>query len=249
MSTFDVDPALLNFGVGDVALDAPTCVQWPMTCWEPPDDPDVARILWEGACEFVWAVTGRRVGICTYRAWFGQPSSGETCLPSPALVGGRWYNVLSSPVDCHRLRLDPGPVTFVHEVTVDGRPYSAWRLSGDWLISTGGCWPAQAQWGPRTHVVWSAGVEPPAVCLSAAAEVADELVRACGGDPSCRLPSNVVSITRQGVTVQMGDPAALLDKGLTGMPRVDMAIRALNPNTLSVRSQVFSPDFARPVWG
>lgn len=223
-----------------------------MECWDPPEDPVVAAALWSAACDAVWALTGRQVGVCTYQSYYGPTpgAGGESCLPSPALYGGRWFNVMASPNDCCRLRLYPGPVVSVAQVKLDGIVTSGWFLAGDWLISTRGCWPADVVCGvPRVHVEWTAGVAPPPVCLYAAAELADELKKACVGDPGCRLPSNVVSVTRQGVTVNMADPTALLDQGLTGLARVDLAIRTLNPSKLASRPRAYSPDAPRQVRG
>ena len=50
------------------------CDVWPMTCWTPPEDEDLANLLWGAACDAVWALTGRRVGVCTFDAYYGvQP--------------------------------------------------------------------------------------------------------------------------------------------------------------------------------
>lgn len=227
------------------------CTEWPMTCWTPPEDPAIAAMVWEGACDAVWALTGRRVGQCTYEAYYGlQPGVGGACMPSPLLYRGRWYNIVGSLTDCCRLRLDPGPVVSVEEVTVHGAPTTAYVRAGSELISTAGCWPTEVWCGlPPVHVSWTAGLAPPPVALFAAAELADELVKACAGDSSCRLPANVIAVTRQGVTVQLGDPTLLLEQGMTGLPRVDMAIRTLNPAKLVAPSAILSPDAPRRVLG
>lgn len=61
--------------------------------------------------------------------------------------------------------------------------------------------------------------------------LAEQLLRSFTGD-SCQLPERVTSITRQGVSWTMIDTMDFLDKGLTGMARIDQwiaLIRRLYP--------------------
>jgi hypothetical protein len=117
---------------------------------------------------------------------------------------------------------------------------------GDDLVRTDGSWwPAEVRCVPRIYVEWRGGLPVPPLASMAAAEVADELVKACDGDASCRLPSNVITLTRQGITLNFIDPAVLLDAGLWGLPRVDAAIRTFNPSHLAQRSVALSPDRPR----
>jgi hypothetical protein len=227
------------------------CDPWPMTgCWTPPPTMATALVdeVWTAACDAVWSLTGGRLGVCSYTAWFGTDSPGDNCLPVPVLWRGAWYNLMLGPGgDCCRVRLDPGPVLSVTQVLLDGALYADWALDGDWLVNLNGCWPVE--WPcqlRRFRVSWRAGEPVEGIALLAAGEMAEELTRACSGDPSCRLPSNVTTITRLGVTITLGDPSLLLSQGFTGMPLVDLAIRTYNPAHLVARSRVYSPDVARP---
>lgn len=251
MTDFEVPVGTVRaVGVAPTLSRSAPCDSWPMTCWTPPEDEATAELLWEAACETVWAVTGRRVGICEQRAWFSMPGPiGENCLPVPLLWRGRWYNVPEGPLpECCKLTL-PGPVDAVTRVEVDGVAFTGYRLVGDILVTTSGlCWPPDVVCGvPRIYVEWRAGRPVPTVCLLAAAEVATELAKACNGDVSCRLPSNVVALVRQGISLNFVDPAVLVDAGLWGLARVDAAIRALNPAHLPQRSAVYSPDAPRMI--
>jgi hypothetical protein len=241
-----------------------TCEPWPVPpgCSWPPAQPtswpgtpedweQLTGDLWTSAAETVWALTGRRLGVCLVRAAWGLTAQ-RTCLPEPWLYEGRWYNAWPSATPCCEVRLDSplGAVLDVVEVFVDGEalPESAWVLDGPerLLTADASCWPVGTWCEPRRMVVtWLAGQSPPTLALLATGELAGELVAPCVGG-TCRLPSNVTSVTRQGVTVTLGDPAALLAEGLTGLPMLDLAIRTFNPARLPMRSRVFSPDVPRP---
>jgi hypothetical protein len=77
-------------------------------------------------------------------------------------------------------------------------------------------------------------------------ELACELLAGLTG-ADCRLPSNAVAITRQGVTVDLGDVRTLFEMGRIGLPISDAFLRSVNPNHLQSRSMVYSPDLARRV--
>lgn len=54
-----------------------------------------------------------------------------------------------------------------------------------------------------------------------------------------------VSVTRQGVTVQLSDPTTFIGQGLLGLPLADQLILTANPGHLRTRSAVYSPDLPR----
>lgn len=247
----------------DLAPEAITlgCDPWdvPPGCRWPPDKPAswtdqvswdaLVADVWESATDVVWALTGRRFGVCTIAEEF-RLTTQDSCLPVPLLWRGQWFNSLATPGwPCCEVRLDPGPVIEVLEVRVDGVVLdpAEWVLDGNRLSTAdGSCWPftlpcEQA----RMVVAYTFGTAPETLLLLAAAAVATEVIAPCTGGV-CTLPGNVVAVTRQGVTVQLGDPAFLLQAGLTGVPLLDLAIRTYNPNRLAVRSRVFSVDVPRP---
>jgi hypothetical protein len=77
--------------------------------------------------------------------------------------------------------------------------------------------------------------------MSAAKTLAGEYAKACLGQ-DCQLPSRVVNIARQGVTVSLQDIDTLLRDGFTGIVTVDQVIHQLNPHSLKSRTRLYSPD-------
>lgn len=95
-----------------------------------------------------------------------------------------------------------------------------------------GCWYIQYFWGQPI----------PADGQLAALDLATELCKAFAGDSTCSLPSRTTSIARQGITALVADPLTFLEKGLTGIPTVDLFIISANPYGLRRRASVISPD-------
>lgn len=135
------------------------------------------------------------------------------------------------------------PVVEVTEVKVDGEvvPADRYRVdnrsslvlmpqAGDQLRA----WPrTQRLDRPTTEdgtwsVTFSAGVEPPAGGVHACAVLAAELAMSCHPDlrDRCQLPRNTITASSKGRTVAMVDPAQLAERGETGLPLVDMWVRA-----------------------
>jgi hypothetical protein len=91
------------------------------------------------------------------------------------------------------------------------------------------------------EVTYRHGIDPPEIGRSAAAQLACELYRACNGQ-ACQLPSNVVKIQRQGVTVDRNVILAFLDpKKPSGMAAVDLFL-AMPGVRRTRRPAVWSPD-------
>lgn len=86
------------------------------------------------------------------------------------------------------------------------------------------------------------GFDPPAGGVLAAQVLAAELAKAATPGMTSRLPSRVTSIAREGITTNMLDAMALIPKGWTGLPDVDLWIRSVNPSQLARRARVWSPD-------
>lgn len=90
-----------------------------------------------------------------------------------------------------------------------------------------------------THT-WGADVPP--VGRMAAAQLARELWAAINGN-ACALPTKVTKVVRAGITLERVVPIAqMLREGSTGLQFVDAFIATYNPNGLTSRSAVFSPD-------
>lgn len=79
------------------------------------------------------------------------------------------------------------------------------------------------------------------------------------GCEECGLPERTINVTRQGVSYNVADSNDPIAPSLTGLPAIDLWIRAINPHRASRSAAVYSPDSppsvvhsvrtARPEWG
>lgn len=212
------------------------------------------------ATDVLWAATGRRwrgsggtaeAVIGEGPPGLGQPvEAGEPAAPLPCQCSASdlmrspwsWRGGHQEPV---RVRLPHPDVTAVTSVTVADGAFLPWRLDGAWLTRTDGRgWPAC---GGTAVVAYEYGIDPPAGGRMSTVELATELGKAAAPDCDleCRLPQRVTSVTRQGISFDVIDPLEFLDKGMTGLPSVDMWITAMNPRRRPMRGRVWSPDLMR----
>ncbi len=245
----------------------PTCPEWVADA-----DPNSAQGKAQAraaamAIGLLWRLTARVFGVCevTVRPCFRPPDESTTYRghgaagPSywPGLLAGQWYNTgpcgCSSRCDClvpdSMLSL-PGPVVSVLEVRVDGEVVdpATYRIKDNrWLIRIDGTWPqdqdiqaADTEIGAFV-VRYRKGVAVPLDGQYAAGDLACELLRGMNGG-ACALPARAVSVARQGVDVQLLDPAQYLDAGMTGIPSVDQWVKSTNPGKAYSRPRVFNPD-------
>lgn len=146
------------------------------------------------------------------------------------------------------------PVVSIDEVKVDGAvlPESAYRVDDyKWLVRLDGeSWMccqdlslADTEVGTFSVTV-TYGREVPTAGRHAAAILACELALSCTSNPpgECRLPPKVQSVTRQGVSMVLLNPAEVLIQGRTGIAEVDLFVQAYNPTQKRMPSAVFSPD-------
>lgn len=204
------------------------------------------------ASRHMWALSGRRwSGSRTVAAeviadgvspgW--NPSWGEHVpLVAPYTTGdGEIRNCFCARPPAVRL---PGDnITAVDSVTVNGaaRDPATYRLAHGWLEDRSGAgWPTCE---PGMIVTYRLGTAPPADGTAAVAELAAELIRSVAGQET-RLPGNVTSITRQGITVGQVPASALYEKGMTGIAPVDAWLATVNPNRLTRSARSWSPDTA-----
>lgn len=152
----------------------------------------------------------------------------------------------------------PGPVSSVSTVTVDGvvldpsqyTLYSHRRLvrMADPATNAAQGWPCCQRLDlPSTEpgtweVEYSFGEPPDEAAVAACAELALQLALARSGDSACKLPSRVVSISRQGITIPLLDPQKFLDQGRTGLYLVDVWLAAVNPKGRRRRPSIMSPE-------
>lgn len=222
-----------------------TCDAWPVvwTCDKPAgltDEQEQAAL--DAAQLLLWSRTGRRLGVCEATEQF-QPF-GPCSMPAYR-PGGPAFGVNSAGGDVF---LTNTPVQSVVGVAVDGvqLPGSRYAVQGSRLVPVGAGWPSGSpvvvtyRWGIPIEG-WLAGLVAMAV-----GEVAGELASGmCGG--ACKLPSRMVSITRQGVTVELGTADDYVKAGLLGLPLADQLITTMNPAKRQGAARVYSPDMAPAV--
>lgn len=215
----------------------------------------------------LWAATGRQYGLCSVIARpVLCPSLGNGAYPdyghlAPVNLGnGEWLNMPDTCCDVNpTLAKLEGPVNSITSVVIGGVAVNPSKYRVDqmlWLVRTdGSTWPLWQNVSlPGTDstafvVNYAMGLPVPVELLAMAGTYALELARAMspGSSTSCRLPSRAKTITRQGVTIDMVDPTALLDRNLTGIPEVDAVIRALNPQGHVHQPRVLIPGGFAPV--
>jgi hypothetical protein len=227
---------------------ATTCEAWPVEwpCDVEGKTPEQLDAAAEFAGFMLWGLSGRRIGTCVYEESYWPASTGACGVGKDR--AGNWRNAMVG-ADCCRILLAHTPVLSVEAVTLDGgepldaATYDVVRQA--WLRSRDGCWPTS--WScddPPVAVSYTAGFPFPPGTPLAVGEVACELLKGWSGEP-CKLPARAISVSRQGVTVQLADPAEFVENGLLGLPVADAWIRAVNPNKLQMASRVYSPDLAQ----
>lgn len=228
---WEVDPPC-----GDEGPDGVTPEQW-----------DRAQAL---AVEWVWALSGRRYGVVEvdYRPEWTIPIRRDRCWPTadflgymPSLFTG------SRPLTNAPL---PGPVVQVTGVMVNGSAVSsgAYIVQRGQLVRTdGGVWPTyQDTTKPLTddgtwQISYTRGLPVPAGGQWAVGVLACELAKGmCSSDGKCRLPSNTISVARNGTNISLD--AKQLQKAFTTLTEVDQWCRQVNPNGQQQAPFVWSPD-------
>lgn len=151
------------------------------------------------------------------------------------------------------------PVASIQQVKVDGTVLdpSTYRVDEERFLvrlrdpdGTAQRWPAcQDLTLPDSAVgTWSVtfvwGQAPPLLAAQAALDLAVQLYRAGNGQP-CSLPVGATKVSRNGIQIDRGLLANWSAGQSTGIATVDAACRAYNPNGLTMRPAVFSPDVPR----
>lgn len=214
------------------------------------------------ASEILWALSGRR--------WYGQgctesatlrsfpPHPGTQAWPYHTSWGrcacwheGLWLDGKLFPADPDwtgrhytapfALKLPRSPISSIVSVTIDGAPFTAWRLlRSGWIERTDG--NGWRLCDDSTTIVYTYGEAPPAGGRDSAVELGVELAKARLNLDSCRLPLRTTTVTRQGVTMTIIDPQEFMEKGKTGLTGVDLWLSAVNPQATPQASMVWSPD-------
>jgi hypothetical protein len=247
------------------------CAPWdPIWCCTLPTGADaVTGYAIQAATEVMWAASAQRFGLCasTLRPCRRECASGWQSLawpgygrwPQPMFTERGWINLTcgacTGGCSCTTLEeaLLPAPVYDVITVMLDGlvMPNTSYRIDNNRLLVRvdGGRWPvcqnlAVDDTHPNTWSVTARFGEPvPVLGRQAVGELACEMVKACMG-ADCRLPANIQSLARQGVSLQF--PSArdkhtlqeFAERGYFG----GLFIQTYNPQHLQGRPVVYDVD-------
>ena len=172
---------------------------------------------------------------------------------------GLWVNACGCTAACEcsaacEIRL-PAPVGEIIEVIVDGSvvdPADYAVEDGNALVwrGEGECpWPAYQDMSlpldaEGTFAITYLNAYPVDMLgAQAAAHLALEFAKACGGKGKCALPAGVTSVVRNGVSFEVA--SGLFPEGRTGIQVVDGFIELWNPDHRSRQSTVWSPGAKR----
>jgi hypothetical protein len=194
-----------------------------------------------------------------YMASFGGWGTAWSTFPfNPQWPDGLWYDCPSQAE-----LLLPGPVRAITQVKVNGavleagvdyKLFNGRRLvrqaSSAAPLTDAAVWPFLQRLDlPDTEQnTWSVtylwGKPVPSSGYLAAVEMAVQIAKAVANptDPTIRLPARVTSVASQGVSAVVQDPLNFIERGLTGIPVVDLFLMAFNPYGLRRRSRVVTPD-------
>lgn len=235
------------------------------------DDATWERLLMQ-ASEIMWALSGRRwygagceetAMLRSYPPQAGRPgwpyddSWGACgCASFGSWTGDGWYApVWGSYSDIAHpnpiaIQLPRAPITAIVEVTEDGVTVDPgdYRLTrSGWLERIdGGHWRTC---GDTTEITYQFGEPPPEGGVQAVITLAVQLALDSVGDPKCRLPARVTSLTRQGISVSMLDPMEFITNGKTGFYMIDLWLSAVNPYNRPARGSVWSLDIPTTIKG
>lgn len=237
-----------------------------------PDMPDLGAevdldLVCAAASHILYVLSGRQFvidGSSTIRPVRLWRDCG--CLPWWASAWGEWGSAWSSypflrffpdgvtGCGCPSARevvLPGSQVQAISQVKVDGAVLSSSNYAlfeKRRLVRTdSNAWPCCQQLSDPDSATgtWSItytwGKPPDEAGILACRALAKEIALAMADKPSA-LPARVTSVARQGVNAVVADPLSFIEKGLTGLPIVDLWIMAVNPYGQRRRARVYSPD-------
>lgn len=224
-------------------------IQW--SCDVSTEDPDLLDTVRLASQELLWAMSGRRFGVCTITEGYRLPCTSPCYVPwaDDFGPGVEWRLGYDRRRRCCAIPLHQNPVRGIIAVSVFGDELTPdeYYLGRNTLYRIGECFPCDDECDtPPVEVTYTYGIDPPVLAKLALGELACEMLMALTG-ADCRLPSNAVSVSRQGVTVDLGTPEVLFQQNRLGLPICDEFLRMVNPDALRQRSQVYSPDTPRRV--
>jgi hypothetical protein len=231
-----------------------TCETWPVEypCDVSGYDPELVTAATTASQSILWSMSGRRYGVCETTESYRQPCNSPCYVPWADDFGpGVEWRLLGGGVrrKCCAIQLAQAPVRSIEEVTVFGdvQDPDSYYLGRGILYRINDCWPCADDCDtPPVEVTYKYGIDVPVLGSLALGELTCELLRGWTG-ADCRLPSNAIAVTRQGVTVNLGSPEILFEQNRIGLPISDQFIQFANPMRLRARSTVHSPDMSRRV--
>lgn len=231
-------------------------------------NPDDEVLVASAATHVLWALSGRRFGICDMgplrpvardclgafayeRRWQTPVAFGVGYWPYD---NDWWWSIGARYPTPGQVKL-PGPIAQLTEVRLNGVSLAltgasravrvdAWRQL---TLLNGETWPTwqdpALEDGPGTAFVsYGRGVPVPELGELAMNELVTELSKSCAGDKTCRLPSRIREMTRKGMTFAMINPQDFIDKGRLGLDACDMFLMTVNPTKLARAPRVFRAD-------
>lgn len=147
-------------------------------------------------------------------------------------------------------------VVSVERVSTDGltaTPVTGWRKVGNTIQMLGQSrvassiplWRTNGACGPDQElyrVTYRMGSTVTRAARAAMLDYAHELWLAMLGSDECSLPQRTTSVTREGLGIEMLTPQDYLDKGRTGLERVDAWLSQVNPKRALRPAGVYTPD-------
>lgn len=191
--------------------------------------------------------------------WGGGYSGGT--WPRPLLYAGAWYNITCGgcPGDCSCTALSkfllPAPIQSIVQIKIDGAvmPTGSYKVFDNQKVvrTDGSWWPVcqdltKADTETNTwSVTFTQGEPVPEIGKLALGELFCEYARACAGE-DCRLPKNVQSLVRQGVSISLPTE----EDWMESLTFVHQYIKYANPNHLRGAPAVHNIDDTRFTrWG
>ena len=191
-----------------------------------PDDITVDQTHIDMAGFMLWKATGSQFGPC--ETTIRPCGAREVCC-------ARCGESLCCDCQCYspHTLIIPGPVNSISEITIGGVVVDPANYRVDdwnWLVNLVEAWPSCPE---DLIITYERGLAPPPGAALVAGELACELAKAFCNDSTCRLPRNIQSATRQGITVNYSDMVGFL-------PNVSGWVNTVNDKTAP--STVWSPD-------
>lgn len=217
-------------------------------------DPSVYDNAAQAASDVLFILSGRQfLGECgpiTVR-----PCTGPCGCWPPGRVDIGWNQRLCGWLS--QVKLSGYPVREVSEVKIDGEVLDAseYRLDARRFLTRLADTDGRAQRWPACQrldladteehtfaVTYTYGQDPPILGVEAAQQLACQIAAAGpDGTGECALPDGTISVTRQGVTI---DIDRFVEEGISSLPLVGLFLQTYNPARLTKRSTVWTPDMA-----